>query len=401
MEIGTIFLERYKIVEKIGEGGMAIVYKAKCNLLDRFVAIKFLKDEYVKDDEFIEKFTRESKAAAKLNHPNIVGIYDFHETELDGKPQYVIVMEYVEGCTLKELIHEKGPLEEKQAVFIAEQILSALQEAHNHGIIHRDIKPHNIMITKNHVVKVTDFGIARATSSHTMTTTMEAIGSVHYFSPEQARGSFTDQRTDIYSFGIVFYEMLTGKRPFTGENPVTVAMKHIQEDIVPPGEILEGMSDLVEQIILKCTKKKQGERYQSIDEIMEELSKYHGQSKSFVPADEIESVLDQTRVMSKAEVEEAIERSEKKASKEIVPQPAPEKKMKETKKIHLVPIVLGILAAFILTTGLYIGFTKIQEKRQANRIHVIELPSVLGKTEAEAREILESLNLIMEVSKYV
>ncbi len=208
MEIGTILLNRYEILEQIGEGGMATVYKAKCHTLDRLVAIKVLKSEYAEDEEFVKKFMMECQSAAKLNHPNIVGIYDFHEIELDGKPVYFIVMEYIDGITLKELIEKKGFIPEEEAVDIALQILEALKEAHSHGVIHRDIKPHNIMISKSGIVKVTDFGIARATSNHTMTTTMDAIGSVHYFSPEQARGAFTDQRTDIYSFGIVFYEML-------------------------------------------------------------------------------------------------------------------------------------------------------------------------------------------------
>ncbi|MFR1323627.1 MAG: protein kinase domain-containing protein [Ezakiella massiliensis] len=216
MEIGSMLLDRYEILGVVGVGGMATVYKAKCHTLDRLVAIKELKDEYASDDEFVKKFMNECQAAAKLNHPNIVSIYDFHKVEIDVVDHYFIIMEYIDGETLKDLIAEKSPIEQEQALIIAGQILAALKEAHSHGVIHRDIKPHNIMITKNGIVKVTDFGIARATSNQTMTTTMDAMGSVHYFSPEQARGAYTDQRTDIYSFGILLYEMVTGKRHMMG-----------------------------------------------------------------------------------------------------------------------------------------------------------------------------------------
>lgn len=419
MEIGTILLNRYEILEQIGEGGMATVYKAKCHTLDRLVAIKVLKSEYAEDEEFVKKFMMECQSAAKLNHPNIVGIYDFHEIELDGKPVYFIVMEYIDGITLKELIEKKGFIPEEEAVDIALQILEALKEAHSHGVIHRDIKPHNIMISKSGIVKVTDFGIARATSNHTMTTTMDAIGSVHYFSPEQARGAFTDQRTDIYSFGIVFYEMLTGKRPFVGENPVTIAMKHIQEDITPPGELNEDISEGVERVVLKCTMKKQAERYQNVEEIITDLKSTAGSKRTFVPSDVIDDSLDQTRVIPTAEIDKMVQKNKKvKINKnddyydddddyddddfdddyyDDDDDYYDDYDDGEKKKLGIIPIVLGVLAAFVLTTGLYLGFTKLKQIQKDSIVQEIALPNLIGKTEAEARKAVQDMGLKFEV----
>ena len=422
MEIGTILLNRYEILEQIGEGGMATVYKAKCHTLDRLVAIKVLKSEYAEDEEFVKKFMMECQSAAKLNHPNIVGIYDFHEIELDGKPVYFIVMEYIDGITLKELIEKKGFIPEEEAVDIALQILEALKEAHSHGVIHRDIKPHNIMISKNGIVKVTDFGIARATSNHTMTTTMDAIGSVHYFSPEQARGAFTDQRTDIYSFGIVFYEMLTGKRPFVGENPVTIAMKHIQEDITPPGELNEDISEGVERVVLKCTMKKQAERYQNVEEIITDLKSTAGSKRTFVPSDVIDDSLDQTRVIPTAEIDKMVQKNKKvKINKNDDYYDDDDDyddddfddddyyddddddyyddydDYGKKKKLGIIPIVLGVLAAFVLTTGLYLGFTKLKQIQKDSIVQEIALPNLIGKTEAEARKAVQDMGLKFEV----
>lgn len=420
MEIGTILLNRYEILEQIGEGGMATVYKAKCHTLDRLVAIKVLKSEYAEDEEFVKKFMMECQSAAKLNHPNIVGIYDFHEIELDGKPVYFIVMEYIDGITLKELIEKKGFIPEEEAVDIALQILEALKEAHSHGVIHRDIKPHNIMISKSGIVKVTDFGIARATSNHTMTTTMDAIGSVHYFSPEQARGAFTDQRTDIYSFGIVFYEMLTGKRPFVGENPVTIAMKHIQEDITPPGELNEDISEGVERVVLKCTMKKQAERYQNVEEIITDLKSTAGSKRTFVPSDVIDDSLDQTRVIPTAEIDKMVQKNKKvKINKNDDYYDDDDDYDDDDfydddyydddddyyddyddgnkKKLGIIPIVLGVIAAFVLTTGLYLGFTKLKQIQKDSIVQEIALPNLIGMTEAVARKAVQDMGLKFEV----
>ena len=226
---------RYEIIEKIGGGGMAEVYKARCRVLDRFVAIKVLRSEFVEDEEFISKFKDESQAAAKLNHNNIVNIYD---TGIDDNIHY-IVMEYVEGTTLKEYIKNNKPLDIKESINIASQIAEALRHAHANKIIHRDIKPQNILITEDKLAKVGDFGIARAISEKTITNSDKSIGSVHYFSPEQARGGYVDNRTDIYSLGVVLFEMVTGRVPFDGETPISVALKHVNENISKPSKYNE------------------------------------------------------------------------------------------------------------------------------------------------------------------
>jgi len=259
---------RYELIEKIGEGGMAVVYKAKDRLLNRYVAIKILRPEFTQDEQFLESFKRESQAAAGLQHPNIVSIYDVGRT---GNINF-IVMELVDGRPLSDLIKEKGRLDYKTTIDIAKQMASALSIAHKHQIIHRDVKPHNIMITSDGVAKLTDFGIARAVSNATMVAdTSKIIGSVHYFSPEQARGAYVDERSDIYSLGIVMFEMLTGRVPFDGETPVEVALKHINEDVPSPAKLVPGIPPALDKIVLKATDKYQTERYKSVDEMLEAL----------------------------------------------------------------------------------------------------------------------------------
>ena len=230
--IGKIIGNRYEILEEVGNGGMATVYKAKDHVLNRYVAVKVLKDEYTTDSDFIKRFNTEAQSAASLSHANIVSIYDVgHEEENN---LYYIVMELVKGKTLKEIIKKDGTLSWKWAVNIAIQIASALEVAHKNGIIHRDIKPHNIIITEDGVAKVTDFGIAKAVSNSTMTAFGTTIGSVHYFSPEQAKGGITDAKSDLYSLGVVMYEMLTGKVPFDADTPASIALKHMQEEAIEP-----------------------------------------------------------------------------------------------------------------------------------------------------------------------
>jgi len=265
--VGKILAERYELIEKIAEGGMARVFRGRDLLLKRTVAVKVLKDQMTGDAAFIRRFEREAQAVAAISHPHIVNIYDVGEE--DGT--YFMVMEYVDGKNLKEYIREKGPLPVNEAVHITRQIAEALQQAHAAGVVHRDIKPQNILFSRDGKVKVTDFGIAIAGDGVTVTVGDEIIGSVQYISPEQARGGIAGKQSDLYSLGIVFYEMVTGKVPFEGESPVAVAMKHIQEQIVPPRRLVESIPESLEQIILKAVEKDSAERYNSAVELLEDL----------------------------------------------------------------------------------------------------------------------------------
>ena len=265
--VGKILAERYEIIEKIAEGGMARVYRGRDLLLKRTIAVKVLKDQMTGDAAFIRRFEREAQSAAALSHPNIVNIYDVGEE--DGT--YFMVMEYVEGLNLKHYIREKGKLSAIEAVSIARQIAEALEKAHNAGVVHRDIKPQNILFSSDGKIKVTDFGIAIAGDGVTVTVGDEIIGTVQYISPEQAKGELADQQSDLYSLGVVIYEMVTGKVPFGGESPVSVAMKHIQDHIVPPRVLSEDLPGALEQIIMKAVEKDKANRYASAAEILEDL----------------------------------------------------------------------------------------------------------------------------------
>ena len=266
--IGKMLNNRYEILEKIGNGGMATVYKAKCHVLNRYVAIKILKDEFTTDSDFIKRFNTEAQSAASLTHPNIVQIYDVcNEDNL-----YYIVMELIQGKTLKEIIAEDGILSWKWSINIAIQIASALETAHKNNIIHRDIKPHNIIITEDGIAKVTDFGIAKAVSNSTITAFGTTIGSVHYFSPEHARGGYTDAKSDLYSLEIVMYEMLTGRVPFDADTPVSVALKQVQEEPTDPMKYNPNIPISVDRIILKAMQKDPNFRYQNATEMLQDLS---------------------------------------------------------------------------------------------------------------------------------
>ena len=267
LEIGTMLSGRYEVLKRVGSGGMADVYMAKDHKLNRNVAVKVLKSEYVEDEKFLKKFETEAQAVARLSHPNIVNIYD---VGIEDGINY-IVMELAEGITLKEYIRKKGYLSPKETVEISTQIASAISHAHKNHIIHRDIKPQNILVSDTGIIKVTDFGIAKATSSNTVTSTATAMGSVHYISPEQAKGRFCDEKSDIYSLGITMYEMVTGHVPFDHENGVTIALMHLQNEITPPSQIRDGIPDSLEKIILKCTMKKPEERYQTADDLIADL----------------------------------------------------------------------------------------------------------------------------------
>ncbi len=264
---GMFIADRYEILEKIGSGGMADVYKAKCHKLNRYVAIKVLKPEFCEDKTFVAKFRAEAQSAAGLVHSNIVSIYDTGEEN----GIYYIVMELVEGITLKKYIEKKGKLGVREAVSVAIQVAQGIEAAHKHHIVHRDIKPQNIIISKEGKVKVTDFGIARAASSNTINSSV--MGSVHYISPEQARGGYSDEKSDIYSFGITLFEMLTGRVPFEGDTTVAVALQHIQEDMVSPRKYLPDIPISVEKIVLKCTQKKTDRRYQNMTDLIADLKR--------------------------------------------------------------------------------------------------------------------------------
>lgn len=264
---GTMLSGRYEIIEMVGAGGMSEVYKAKCHVLNRFVAIKVLKPEFSSDVNFVTKFRIEAQSAAGLSHPNIVNVYDVGE----DNGVYYIVMELVEGITLKEYIQKHGRIEPMEAIDFAIQIAQGVQAAHEHHTIHRDIKPQNIIIANNGTLKVTDFGIAKAASSSTTTT--NAMGSVHYISPEQARGGFSDERSDIYSLGITIYEMLTGHVPFEGENNVAIALMHIQSEMVSPREYYPDIPTSLEKIIRKCTQKKPERRYLTANALIADLNR--------------------------------------------------------------------------------------------------------------------------------
>ncbi|ADG06139.1 Stk1 family PASTA domain-containing Ser/Thr kinase [Kyrpidia tusciae] len=265
--IGRLLGGRYQIEQAVGGGGMSVVYRALDTVLGRRVAVKVLRSQFGDDADFIRRFRREAQAAASLSHPNIVNIFD---VGTDGDDHF-IVMEYVEGHTLKEWIQQRGPLPVEEVVEIGRQVCAALAHAHDRGIVHRDIKPHNILITDARVVKVTDFGIARAITANTITYAGSVIGSVHYFSPEQARGEMTDIKSDIYSLGVVLYEMVTGHLPFSGDSPISVALKHVREPLVEPRQLIPGIPQSMENVILRAMAKNPLDRYDSVREMAADL----------------------------------------------------------------------------------------------------------------------------------
>ena len=265
--IGKVLAGRYEIIDRIGSGGMAVVYKAKCRLLNRFVAIKVLRDELKDDVQFVEKFKAEARAAASLTHPNIVSVFDVGEEN----GIYYFVMEYIEGITLKDIIDEKGALDWNVAAEFAIGIAGAIECAHKNNIVHRDIKPHNIMINTEGNVKVTDFGIARAVTSSTIVRGGNVIGSVHYFSPEQAHGGTVDFKSDIYSIGVVLYEMLTGRVPFDGDTPFNIAKKHIDTMAIPPRAVNPSVPQIMNDITMRAMAKEPLERYQKVSDMLQDL----------------------------------------------------------------------------------------------------------------------------------
>lgn len=384
--IGNVLGNRYEIIEKIGGGGMALVYKAKCKLLNRNVAIKVLRDEFVNDEEFIKKFRRESQSAASLSHPNIVSIYDVGVEQKEDQEIHYIVMEYIKGKTLKDVIVGKGKLSFDETVDYSIQIAEALEHAHKNHIIHRDIKPHNIMITEDGRAKVTDFGIARAATSSTMTNTSNVIGSVHYFSPEQARGGYTDERSDIYSLGIVMYEMITGKVPYEGDSPISVALKHIQEDIILPKDIDSTIPIGLQNIIMKCVKKTQSDRYKTASELLQDLRRIKISKEEIV--EDINNTESATRIIPV--VGDDIEN--------IADNKKGKKKKKKKENGGLKYTLLAIILAFLVVSFMAFGFFKLKDFFITKEIPV---PDLVGKTEEVAREEVENLGLKFKVGREV
>lgn len=348
---GKILGNRYQLIDRIGGGGMAVVYKARCLLLNRYVAVKILRSEFTDDEEFAKRFRVEAQAAASLNHPNIVSIYDVGKQD---DVQY-IVMEYIDGITLKEYIGKKGVLSWREAAGIAIQICSAIEQAHKNHIVHRDIKPHNIMITKEGIAKVTDFGIARAVTSATITMVGSTIGSVHYFSPEQARGGFTDEKSDLYSLGITIYEMVTGRVPFDGESPVAVALKHIQEKAERPSDVNPSIPRGINDIIVKAMKKDQNLRYQGASEMLNDLEKVLYEPNAKIAGSNAMEALPTKKMKAVGKEVEILRDEEDEIKDEDIPEDSDE--LMGSKKRDRLSVWLGITAGLIIAAVLfYIGF---------------------------------------------
>lgn len=378
---GKLLGNRYEIIKKIGNGGMATVYKATDKILKRQVAVKILRDEFTTDEEFIRRFEVEAQSAARLTHPNIVSIYD---VGVDGNLHF-IVMELIQGKTLKEIIvEEEGPLPWKWSVNVAIQIAQALEMAHRNNIIHRDIKPHNIIITEDGIAKVTDFGIAKAVSNSTITAFGTTIGSVHYFSPEHARGGFTDAKSDIYSLGVVMYEMLTGKVPFDADTPVSVALKHMQEEPTEPIEKNPNMPSSVNKIIMKALKKDATLRYQTSTEMLVDLkAALKNPEGDFVEEKEYDPTA-RTQKLNAEEIERANKRKNKKKENKLI---------SFIKSHRVISAMAGVVLLFFIT---FIGTMSMLSSSKPKETKV---PNVIGMTEEEAKKQIEDAKLVFEKDK--
>lgn len=385
--VGKILGGRYEILEEIGKGGMAVVYKARCRRLNRIVAIKVLREDLTENEEFVKRFNVEAQAAASLTHPNIVSVYDVGK---EGEIHY-IVMEYVEGITLKQYIEKKGRIPWREAVSITIEICHGLAQAHAKHIIHRDIKPHNIIVTSTGAIKVTDFGIARATTTSTVAASDDVLGSVHYISPEQARGGYVDEKSDIYSLGIVMYEMLTGKVPFTGDTPVAVAMKQIEE---APRSICEQVNDVpqcVEGVTFKAMAKETHYRYQSVEALADDLYailKNPNLDSSAVVSAPSDAGGDATiKIAPVKKREESIPLPKKQTERDM-----PSKK--GDKKAVIFAMITSLLIVGVLTV--VFGFMFFGSQNTGN----IKVPSVMGMTLEEAEKVAKENGAVIEVLEY-
>lgn len=381
--LGSILNGRYEIIEKVGIGGMAIVYKAKDIYLKRIVAVKVLKEQYLEDKEFIKKFVIEAQSVANLNNQNIVKIYDVGQHIEDGKIYNYIVMEYIKGKTLNELIKDKGRLNSNAVVSISKQIASALDCAHKHHIIHRDIKPHNIIIDENLNVKVTDFGIARIATSSTITYTSSVLGTVHYISPEQAKGKFIDEKSDIYSLGVVMYEMVTGRVPFDTDNAVGIAMQHINEPLVEPIKLVPNLEPWLNATIVKCMEKNPENRFESAESLIRAL-----EDKS-VGTDPKATFNDNT---NRALYRESVYKADKQKdfNKPIIKNNNKNREqLKKKKGIFDYSITYVVLALFIIASVFFIYRLAISNKAT----NTVKVPAVIGLDKDEAIKVLKEKKL--------
>lgn len=394
--IGSELGGRYEIVERIGGGGMAIVYKAYDTLLHRHVAVKVLREQFVHDEEFIQRFRREARSAASLSHPNVVSIYDVGQDE----DIHYIVMEYIEGGTLNDIIKERAPLQAEEAVKIASQICDALDHAHQNGIIHRDIKPHNILISKSGRIKVTDFGIARAAASSHITQTGAVLGSVHYFSPEHAKGVAQGEKSDIYSLGAVLYQMVTNRLPFAGDSPISVALKHLQEDFEEPRSINPLLPQSLENIILKALRKRPEERYESARAMLEDLEtcllpERRDERKVFYePEDDddektiiMPAIREHTVAVNHEQEDEEMPQTRGRIAESLADEPKRRRWVKPT---------IWIAVVLVLFFGTWQGVKAVMSLFD---VPEVDVPNVVGEHVDDAVRILEDLNLKVQFTE--
>lgn len=382
--IGKVLGDRYEIVEEVGVGGMAKVYKALDTVLNRYVAVKVLKNEYMEDQDFLRKFAMEAQSAASLTHANIVSVFDVGSSYVDGRKYNYIVMEYVDGKTLKDIIDEKQILPIEDIVNYGVQIASALECAHKNGIIHRDIKPHNMLIDKSNNLKATDFGIARISSSATLTYTSTVLGTVHYISPEQAKGKFIDEKSDIYSLGVVLYQMATGEVPFDAPNAVGIALKHIQDPLVPPINLRHDLPQGLNDIIVKAMAKDPNDRFKSATELKEMLRNYQNYSSDLYQKTTKNPIIKEND--EQPEVKEAVYKTPKQSST----------KDNKNKSKKFMWILLPIVLAALVFVAIIFGKKYINKNKQ----DLVLVPALTGLTENEALNKAKANNLIAIVSEY-
>ena len=409
LSVGMILGNQYEIKEKIGAGGMSIVYKAKCQKLQRNVAVKVLRSEFAKDEAFVNSFRAEALSAASLSHPNIVGIYDVGQDQ----GYHYIVMEYVEGKTLKELIETKAPYDHQTVLKYGMEIVSAIRHAHMKRIIHRDIKPQNILITNEQTLKVTDFGIARAVDSSTLVSTGSAIGSVHYFSPEQAKGKYIDETSDLYSCGIVLFELATGRLPFEADSHITVALKHINEDIPLPSQFNKDINPSLEAIILKATQKRPELRYQDAEDMLQDIQQLsmdpfykitptqidHNQATILMTPEETDFIRNNSREKEELDIPKWQKNNFQSHPKQVLlssQEPMEEEDDEEVSATYnLMVTAAGVLAAMVLI-GIVVAIS-LPWIAKMNKPKVAVVPNIIGDSLEVAIQSLEDVGLKINV----